>query len=150
MSVVAKNLSKNGWSPRIAENHGQKGFDLIASKGEKSFKVEVKGRSVLAYSGTINDSDRQRRDTQRFFNFSEAQYATGDFFVCVFIAPSVKSCIVVPKQDFDKLVTSKVTPRRLAFALDKNGKVRKNRKWKDERIEDISEYIEGWHLFEEY
>lgn len=150
MSVVAENLSKNGWSPMIAKNHNQKGFDLIASKGEKSFRVEVKGRSVLAYSGTINDSERQRKDTQRFFNFSKAQYVTGDFFVCVFIAPSIKSCIVVPKRDFDKLVTSKVTPLRLAFALDKNGKARKNRMWKNGRTEDMSKYIEGWHLFDEY
>ena len=46
------------------------------------------------------------------------------------------------------LVTSERTPYRMALALDTNLEIRKIKRWKDGRMEDISKYIEGWHLLD--
>jgi hypothetical protein len=149
LEAVTENLRRNDWSPQLAETHNQKGFDLTALKGDKLVKIEVKGRSILDYSGTKNDSENQRKDPQRFFNFSKSQYEIGDFFVPVFVAPSIRKCVVVPRRDFDRFATSKFTPYRIAFSMDSNLEVRKIKRWRDGRTEDISKFIEGWHLLDE-
>lgn len=131
LDAVIRNLERNGWNWQVAEKRNQKGFDLIASKPHKKFRIEVKGRSLGEYSGIVNESTAQKKDTRRHFNFSQAQYAIGDFFVPVFVSPEVRHSIVVPKQDFDSLRTSNIKRYRMTFAVDKNLEIERVKKWRD-------------------
>jgi len=149
LDAVIRQLERNGWNWQVAENRNQKGFDLTASKNHREFRIEVKGRSLGEYSGIINESSAQKKDTRRAFNFSQAQYETGNFFVPVFVSPRIRRCIVVPKQNFDGLRTSERSPFRMTFAVNKNLEIVRVRKWKDGRRDNISKYIEGWYLLDE-
>lgn len=149
LDAVIGNLEKNGWNWQVAEKRNQKGFDLTASKNNRRFRIEVKGRSLGEYSGIINESLPQKKDTRRNFNFSQAQYEIGNFFIPVFVSPMIRRCIVVPKQDFDDLRTSDSSPFTMIFAVNKNLEIDRVKKWKDGSRVDISKYIEGWHLLDE-
>ena len=149
LDAVIGHLEEHNWNWKVNKKRNEKGFDLTASKGEKDFKIEVKGRSIGEYSGIINDSGGQKKDPQRFFNFSVSQYEIGDFFVSVFVSPLTRKCVVVPKRDFDSLVTSRITPFRMAFSVNTELEVKRVKKWKDGRSLDISRFIEGWQLLDE-
>ncbi len=148
LDAVLGHLEEHHWNWKVNKNRNEKGFDLMASKGEIEFKIEVKGRSLGEYSGIVNDSAKQKNDPQRFFNFSRAQYEAGDFFVSVFVSPLARKCVVVPKENFDILITSEKTPYRMAFSMDANQEIRKNKRWRSGRSVDISRYIEGWNLLD--
>ena len=149
LDAVIGNLEKNEWNWQVAEKRNQKGFDLTASKSHREIRIEVKGRSLGEYSGIINESSVQKKDTRRNFGFSQAQYEIGNFFVPVFVSPMFKRCIVVPKQDFDNLRISDISPFIMSFAVNKNLEIVRIKKWKDGRKVNISKYIDGWYLLDE-
>jgi len=146
LDAVIGNLEKKGWNWKVCY-HSQIGFDLEASKKDKHIKIEVKGRSVGEYSGTVNESIVQKTVPRRHFHFSDRQREIGDFFVCVFVGPQLKRCVVIPQDDFDK-VRDTENASTVTLRLNENDVV-PIKQWKDGRQMDIKNYIEGWHLLEE-
>jgi len=138
LGCVKRNLERRGWDCKVCD-HYQKGYDLEACKKDKRLKIEVKGRSAGEISGYKYDSLVQKKTNRRHFNFSKAQYETGDFFTCVFVFPEKEVCFVVPKRDFNRLRTSEKNPYRITINMDSNVN----------RGIDISIYKDGWGLLEE-
>lgn len=148
LDAVIGSLEKRGWNWKVCY-HSQIGFDLEAFKKDKHFRIEVKGRSVGEYAGTVNESVEQKTNPRRRFHFSQRQSESGDFFICVFVGPQVRKCVVIPQDDFDKvkdtenasIVTLKLNPKNYDEVVG-------IKEWKDGRQMDITNYIEGWNLFE--
>ena len=140
LGAVISNLEENNWGWLLAPKLNQKGFDLTATKDGREIKIEVKGRSMGKYS------KKQEGNNIRPFNFSEEQYRTCDFFIPVFVFPTFRKCVVIPKQDFNNFTTPK-RPYRITLEFDSDSNSIKPRKFnKDGREIDANKYLDRWFL----
>ncbi len=140
LDAVISKLDERGWHWSPAPKLNQRGFDLIAIKNSREIKIEVKGRGIGKYS------KKQENDNRRHFNFSKAQYDTSDYFIPVFVSPKFKTCVVIPKREFDKFTTPK-KPYRITLDIDtKNDNAIKPRRYQDGRKLDPNNCREGWEL----